>query len=222
MLADNILAFLRALTLRIELPAGIELMNPYRDSTVFALCTKFYSRFYSDNHPRTLILGINPGRFGGGITGIPFTDPIKLEQECAIKNDLLKKAELSADFIYAMIEAFGGVDNFYRKFYISAVCPLGFTKNGKNLNYYDLKPLQEAVKDFCVSSIEKQLSFGLNKNRCYCLGGGQNFKFLQQINHSHGFFDEITPLPHPRFIMQYRRKYLNKYLQEYLTALSFP
>jgi hypothetical protein len=221
MLADSLLAFLKSLTLRAKLPAGVKVMNPYQDSSVFALCTTFYSKFYSDNRPRTLILGINPGRFGGGVTGIPFTDPIKLEHRCAIKNDLPKKAELSADFIYSMIEAYGGVDDFYGKFYISAVCPLGFTKNGKNLNYYDLKPLPEAVKNFCASSIDKQVNMGLNKKRCYCLGEGQNFKFLQQLNHSRRFFDEIIPLPHPRFIMQYRRKSLNKYFQEYIHALSF-
>jgi hypothetical protein len=220
MLADNILAFLKSLVLRAKLPAGVEVMNPYRNASAFALCTKFYSRFYRDHRPRTLILGINPGRFGGGITGIPFTDPVKLERWCSIKNDLPKKTELSADFIYQMIEAYGGVDDFYGKFYISAVCPLGFTKNGKNLNYYDLKPLQKAVNDFCASSIEKQLNMGLNRKRCYCLGEGQNFRFLQQLNQSYGFFEEIIPLPHPRFIMQYRRKRLNDFIKYYLNKLS--
>jgi hypothetical protein len=219
MLADNILAFVKSLALRAKLPEGVEVMNPYRDSAVFALCTKFYSRFYGDNRPRTLILGINPGRFGGGITGIPFTDPIKLERWCGIKNNLPKKAELSADFIYSMIEGYGGVDNFYGKFYISAVCPLGFTKNGKNLNYYDLKPLPEAVKNFCASSIEKQVNMGLNRKRCYCLGEGQNFRFLHQLNQSYGFFEEIIPLPHPRFIMQYRRKRLDDFAALYRDKL---
>ncbi len=39
---------------------------------------------------RYLILGINPGRFGGGITGIPFTDPIRLQNICGIENDFQK------------------------------------------------------------------------------------------------------------------------------------
>lgn len=29
----------------------------------------FYEKFYSDRNERILILGINPGRFGGGTTG---------------------------------------------------------------------------------------------------------------------------------------------------------
>ncbi|MFI5224347.1 MAG: DUF4918 domain-containing protein, partial [Nitrospirales bacterium] len=66
-----------------------------------------------------LILGINPGRLGAGLTGIPFTDPLKLQNICGIENTLPKKAELSADFIYTMISAFGGPEAFYKKFYFS-------------------------------------------------------------------------------------------------------
>jgi len=72
------------------------------------------------------LLGINPGRFGSGTTGVSFTDPIKLEKYCGIRNDLVKKAELSADFIYAMIIAYGGLESFYNRFFISSVSPLGF------------------------------------------------------------------------------------------------
>lgn len=220
MLADKVLDFLKSLNLNTKLPAGVEVMNPYQDSSVFALCREFYTRFYCDNQPRTLILGINPGRFGGGITGIPFTDPIKLERYCGIKNELPKKAELSADFIYSMIEAFGSAKAFYGKFYISAVCPLGFVKDGKNLNYYDLKALENAVYEFCVQSTRNQLKFGLNTDVCYCLGEGMNFKFLAKLNAEHKFFNRIIPLPHPRFIMQYKRKRVKEYVGRYLKELQ--
>lgn len=220
MLADTILDFLKSLNLKTKLPAGIKAMNPYQDSSAFALCGSFYTKFYNDNMPRTLILGINPGRFGGGLTGIPFTDPIKLEKSCGIKNDLPKKAELSADFMYAMIEAFGGAKKFYAKFYISAVCPLGFVKEGKNLNYYDSRELQNVVYDFCVQSIRQQLNFGLNREVCYCLGEGKNYAFLNWLNNEHQFFKHVVPLPHPRFIMQYRRKRVQEYIARYLTELK--
>ena len=88
----------------------------------------FYTKYYSDNNKRILLLGINPGRFGGGVTGIPFTDPVRLEKVCGIKNDFQKKQELSSVFIYEMIEAYGGAEKFYKQFYISAVSPLGFVK----------------------------------------------------------------------------------------------
>ncbi|QOI98859.1 MAG: DUF4918 family protein [Flammeovirgaceae bacterium] len=220
MLANNILALLKSLNLKTKLPAGIKAMNPYQDSSAFALCRAFYTRFYNDNKPRTLILGINPGRFGGGITGIPFTDPIKLETRCGIKNELPKKAELSADFIYTMISAYGGEKKFYDKFYISAVCPLGFVKDGKNLNYYDSPELQHAVYNFCVQSIQQQINFGLNREICYCLGEGKNFDFLSRLNSEYQFFKQVIPLPHPRFIMQYRRKRVQEYIDRYLEELK--
>ena len=43
-------------------------------------------------------------------------------------NDLL-----SSVFIYDMIAAFGGAEQFYSRFYINSLSLLGFTKNGKNL-----------------------------------------------------------------------------------------
>src|SRR5690606_3791757 len=104
-LADKILDFLSTLPDPGPLPKGVAVMNPFVDKKAFTLVRRFYTTFYNDNNPRTAILGINPGRFGGGITGIPFTDPIKLEKYCGIENDYEKRAELSADFIYRMIEA---------------------------------------------------------------------------------------------------------------------
>ncbi len=218
-LADNILTFLASLELKTKLPAGVSVMNPYRDPSVFALCKKFYSKYYNDQNPRTLILGINPGRFGGGITGIPFTDPVKLETFCGIENELPKKNELSADFIYSMIAAFGGSLSFYNRFYISAVCPLGFIKDGKNLNYYDLNELRQVVGKFCLQSIKEQCAWGLNTDCCYCLGEGDNYRYLTALNKEHRLFDRIIPLPHPRFIMQYRRKRLKAYVSRYVNAL---
>src|SRR5271154_652622 len=100
LLAEKILAFLSHLQLTTALPDGVEALNPYRDRTTWHLCEQFYRKYYSDRRVRTIILGINPGRFGGGLTGIPFTDPVKLETECGIPNTLKRKAELSADFIY--------------------------------------------------------------------------------------------------------------------------
>lgn len=119
-----------------------------------------------------------------------------------------------------MIEAFGGVNVFYNKFYISAVSPLGFVKDGKNLNYYDLKELEAAVYDFCVQSINQQLNFGLNRQVCYCLGEGSNFKFLAKLNDRYKFVERIVPLPHPRFIMQYRRKRMQEYITRYVKELK--
>lgn len=194
-------------------------MNPYQDKTAFKLSKQFYEKFYGDNDPRTLIFGINPGRFGGGITGVPFTDPVKLEK-IGIPNDLKKKVELSADYIYAMIEAYGGPEKFYHQFYITALSPLGFVKDGKNLNYYDIRELLQAVEPFMLQCIREQLDFGVNRARCYCLGEGKNFDYLSAINKKYNFFGEVIPLSHPRFIMQYKRKSVAVYIQDYLRKLT--
>ncbi|HEY5691780.1 MAG TPA: uracil-DNA glycosylase family protein [Cyclobacteriaceae bacterium] len=220
--SKKILAFLKELAIKEKLPAGVTVMNPYQNKQAFHLCQLFYTKYYHDSYPRTLILGINPGRFGAGLTGIPFTDPVKLEEECDIKNDFLKKRELSADFIYEMIAANGGNENFYKQFYFGSVSPLGFTKNGKNLNYYDDLKLQKAVLPFILKTLRDQIAFGLNTQVAYCLGEGKNYKFLSSINAEHKFFDQIIPLAHPRFIMQYKKKTKDMYIEDYLAKLNDP
>src|ERR1700732_4187939 len=144
--AAAILHFYRNLRPRFQLGEGIGIMNPYKDPATWQLASRFYEKYYSDTRPRTYIFGINPGRFGGGITGVPFTDPQKLQEKCGIPIPATWKnrPELSSRFIYDMIEAYGGVKDFYRHFFITALSPLGFTRHGKNLNYYDDKALLKA------------------------------------------------------------------------------
>ncbi len=201
------------------LPAGIEVMNPYKETEVKRVLKLFLNNYYNDFSARTLVLGINPGRFGGGITGIAFTDPIKLETECGIKNSFEKKPELSAGYIYKMIDAYGGATKFYSRFFISSVCPLGFTLKGKNMNYYDDKNLEKAVAHHSIEWIKTMLSFPSNKEVCFCLGEGENYKYLLKLNEQHKFFGKVISLPHPRFIMQYKRKRVDEYLGIYLEKL---
>lgn len=218
--ADQVLGFLTSLRLPQRLLPGVSILNPYRDTAVREWCRQFYHRYYSDNHARTLLLGINPGRFGGGLTGIPFTDPVKLEKDCGIPNTMVKKSELSADFIYRLIYAYGGLAAFYQQFYISSVSPLGFIRDGKNLNYYDEPALAGKLERFIVDSLRTQLGFGIRRDVCFCLGEGKNFQFLSQLNDEHRLFHRIVPLAHPRFIMQYRRKKMDDYVAEYISKLN--
>lgn len=220
MFSNKILSFYQQLKIQGPIPKGIVVMNPYRDKVTMDLCTKFYHKYYDDQLPRTLLVGINPGRFGSGTTGISFTDPVKLKDVCGIPNTLPKKAELSADFIYKMIAAYGGPESFYQKYFVSAVSPLGFTRHGKNINYYDDKKLESAVTPFATKSMQGLLGMNLNTQKCFCIGEGKNFDFLTKLNNQHQWFQEIIPLPHPRFIMQYRRKKVDEYIQFYLKQLS--
>src|SRR3569833_2031670 len=103
-------------------------MNPFRENEhALELSTGFYKKFYNDNRQRHLILGINPGRHGAGYTGVPFTDTKRLQSDCGIKYDGKETHEPSSVFVYEMIDAFGGPKEFYSKFYIHSICPLGFT-----------------------------------------------------------------------------------------------
>ncbi len=218
--SDRALAFYKGLSLKQTLPKGIEALNPYQDPKIFSLCRAFYKKYYSDNFQRRLILGINPGRFGAGLTGIPFTDPIKLEQRCGIVNDLPKKPELSADFIHYMIDAYGGQERFYRDYFINSVSPLGFVQHGKNLNYYDSMALETSLRTFIIRSMRQLIELGIDTSVVYCLGEGDNYRYLTRLNEEEAFFGRVVPLAHPRFIMQYRRKRMEEYVNDYVDKLS--
>jgi hypothetical protein len=218
--ARHLYQFYSSLQPHQELPNGIEWLYPQQDKEVMKVVQFFLNKYFNDTRQRTLILGINPGRFGAGITGVNFTAAKQLTEDCGIKHLFKKSSELSAEFIYAMIKAYGAPKKFYGNFFIGSVCPLGFVKAGKNINYYDDKELQEAVKPFIIESIEKQLSFPVDRNRCLCIGGEKNFKYLSALNEKHAWFKHIIPLPHPRFIMQYRRKQVDAFIQIYLDALK--
>lgn len=217
---ERIMAFLSQLTFDARLPKGFAVMNPYQNAVTLDLCRQFYARYYRDENPRTLLLGINPGRFGSGVTGISFTDPVRLSDTLGIANPFARKPELSSDFIYRMITAFGGPELFYQRFFISAVSPLGFLHNQRNVNYYDDVRLQKAATPFIVRSIDQLVDMGVNREVVFSVGEGENLKFLQKMNEEKGWFGRVEGLPHPRFIMQYRRKRLAEFIDRYLEALG--
>lgn len=217
--ASNLVHFYPSLKPPKNLPKGIDVLFPQQSPVVMKVVKKFFKKFYNNTRARHLIFGINPGRFGAGITGINFTAPKQLKENCGINHPFKLSTELSAEFIYEVIKQYGGVNKFYSNWYIGAVCPLGFVKDGKNINYYDDKKLQKAVTPFIIDSINKQLSFGFKTDFCICVGGEKNFKFLSALNNEQHWFKEIIPLPHPRFILQYRRRQKENYVRLYLSAL---
>ncbi|HFA49925.1 MAG TPA: DUF4918 family protein [Bacteroidetes bacterium] len=202
-----------------KLDDGVEWLLPLKELPETAKISRlFLQKYYSDQGPRTLILGINPGRFGAGLTNVAFTDPYYLETECGIESSFPKKKELSAIFIWQMINAFGGAEKFNRRFFINSVVPFGFVKDGKNYNYYDDKKLQSTMEPLIKYHFEKLLELGMGNKVCFCLGQGKNFKYLSKLNKKEGYFEKVVPLAHPRFIMQYRRKKVGEYVEGYLEA----
>ncbi|MES2891750.1 MAG: uracil-DNA glycosylase family protein [Bacteroidota bacterium] len=224
--ADKVINFNLGIDYTGNLPEGIQIMNPFREENgVPELSASFYQKFYADNLKRYLILGINPGRFGGGVTGIPFTDSKRLVENCGLAYDKKVTHEPSSVFIYEMITAFGGAAAFYKKFYINSISPLGFTSPGPkgtpiNYNYYDSKELTNSVYPFMIESIEKQLQFGIFTDTCFCFGTGKNEKFLRKLNEEKKYFKNVIALEHPRFIMQYKSKSKEFYIDKYLAAFN--
>lgn len=201
------------------LPKGFGILHPQQDKKVMQVVNTFFKKYYPDTSPRKLILGINPGRFGAGITGINFTAPRQLRENCHIDHPWDNSSELSAEFIYMMIEAYGGAEKFYGKYFLGSVSPLGYVKDGRNINYYDDKRLSDKVTPFIITSIKQQLEIGLSADTCYCIGGEKNYRFLSGLNERYKFFQNIVALPHPRYIMQYRRKHLKEHIEEYVELL---
>jgi hypothetical protein len=217
--ADRAIKYFSELKSPAKLPSGIGILNPYENNEVKAVINKFYIKFYGDERTRVYILGINPGRFGGGLTGISFTDPVALKIHCDIDNELGCKEELSTKFIYEVINHFGGVKKFFSHFFLSALYPLALIKDGKNFNYYDDDRLFSALKTQLRNSLKEQFKFGANRRVVICLGK-KNANYLKILNGELKLYDNIETLDHPRFIMQYKRKKIDNYITQYLTTLE--
>jgi len=224
--AERIISFNKNLDFKGELPDGISIMNPFRDDeNIIPVSSSFYRKYYNDMNSRHLVLGINPGRFGAGVTGIPFTDPKRLIEKCGLEFHGELKHEPSSVFVYEVIDAYGGPEAFYRKFYINSVCPLGFTAIGPtgkevNYNYYDSKELTSSVYAFIIGNIRDQISMGVSTDVCFCFGNGKNETFLRKVNDQHNFFGKIIALEHPRFVMQYKARSKQHYIERYLAAFN--
>lgn len=223
--AEKAIAFNSNLKYSGKLPENFQVLNPFVDNPeTMQVMQKFYYKFYNDNKKRKFIIGINPSRHDAGITGVPFTDTKRLELVCGIPMSSAYSHEVSSVFIYEMIEAFGGVKNFYKNFYINSPFPLAIvrkTKEGKwlNVNYYDDKNLFESVKDFMIISLKKHISLGLDTSEVFILGK-KNADFIQIINKEQKLFGRLIVLEHPRFIQQYKSKEKQLYIDKYISALK--
>ncbi|MGV9268054.1 uracil-DNA glycosylase family protein [Kitasatospora sp. NPDC003701] len=210
----------------LELPPGFAVINPFngpQKKRVREVTTAFYGKYYGDDKPRHLVLGSSPARRGTAVTGVPFEDAKLLESETGVDVDGYSVSWPSAGFLHDVIRRYGGRDTFYADFVMSFVCPLGLVKTGPkgkevNCNYYENKKLLELLQSFLVESLEQQLSFGTDTSVCYCIGSGENFRFLSKVNEGQRFFEKIVPLEHPRFITQYNRDREEEFTEKYLSA----
>lgn len=228
MLADRLLDLVTSVSLDgIRMPKGVKVLDPLRSENgaeVQRIVRDFHRKYFSDDRPRKLMLGINPGRLGAGSTGLCFTDTKRCESDLGIPIHGLRTHEPSSDFFYRMVRAMGGAKTFYSEVYVQAISPLGFTKAGPsgaqvNLNYYDDRALQTSITPFVVGWLKKLIATGMRTDNVFCIGTGKNLAYLEAVNAEHRFFERITPLEHPRFIMQYRARSVQTYVRKYVDAL---
>lgn len=224
-LSDQIIEFNRNLAYVGELPAGFRVINPYLDNPeTIKVMEEFYRKYYNDSNQRKLIIGINPGRHGAGVTGIPFTDTKRLKMVCGIQMQSAYTHEVSSVFMYDMISEYGGAERFYQDFYINSPFPLAIiqeTKEGKwlNANYYDDPTLFKMTEDFMISSLKKHISLGIDTSEVFILGM-KNAQFIRKLNKKACLFDRLTVLEHPRYIQQYKSKEKQLYIDKYILALN--
>lgn len=224
--SDRVLKFNDELSNMVfNLPESYYIRNPFNSKIVKEIAPIFYKKYYNDNKKRYLILGSSPARRGTAVTGIPFEDADHLYKITGIAIDNFHINKSSSNFLYKVMEEYGGCEKFYNDFFMSFVCPLGIVKinskgNEVNCNYYENKEIENNLYNFIVTSLKKQISFGIDTSVCYCIGSGENFKFITKINEQYNFFKKIIPLEHPRFIMQYHSNDKDKYLNKYMIALN--
>ncbi|MGI4867256.1 MAG: uracil-DNA glycosylase family protein [Janthinobacterium lividum] len=203
------------------LPGAVEVRSSFQDPAVATILTAFAKKYYAADTQRVGLFGINPGRFGGGRTGVAFTDPVALTEICGITHALPKqRRELSSEFVYQFITELGGPAAFYEHFFLSSVYPLELTHAGKNYNYYDAPALIKALWPDMRRSLTQQAE-QLNLRRDVAVSlGRRNGEFLRKLNDELGLFDRIEVLDHPRFLMQYRRKLLVENVARYVEVLG--
>lgn len=226
--AESVLQFIAGLACRQpDVPAGFRMLNPFsgeQREQVTKVASVFYQTYYNDTHERRIILGSSPARLGSAVTGIPFEDAAFLQDATGIRTDRRCGNRASSDFLLDVIRQYGGRRKFYAAFYMNFVCPLGIASihasgREQNCNYYENKILQQALLPFILCSLQEQISFGVDTSVCYCIGSGENYRFLSRLNADYGFFKTIVPLPHPRFVMQYNARRKSEFMEIYLSAL---
>ncbi|WP_314818251.1 SMUG2 DNA glycosylase family protein [Capnocytophaga gingivalis] len=224
-IGQRIIAFNKGLQYTGSLPEGFAVLNPYLDNPeTLEVMTAFYNRFYHDEAPRKFIIGINPSRHGAGVTGVPFTDTKHLESDCGIRMQSARTHEVSSVFVYDMIAQYGGVEAFYKDYYINSPFPLAIVRqnaqgNWLNANYYDDSELFTLTREYMIETLKKHIALGLDTQKVYVLGK-KNATFLEKLNKEASLFEKMVVLEHPRYIEQYKSKEKQLYIDKFITLLK--
>ena len=215
--SDNIKDWHKYLSkINLTVPSGYQILNPFEGTEQQKIKVRadlFYQHFYHDKNLRKIIIGSSPARRGSALTGIPFEDSDRIAKITGMKTEN-----------YHIQKGSGNIKKFYSTFYMTFVCPVGIEKRSDkgrlmNVNYYENRKLLLSLQTTIIESLKMQLDFGIDNSICYCIGSGENYKYLTRLNSEFRFFERIIPLEHPRFIMQYNSNEIEFYLKKYLDAL---
>lgn len=176
---------------------------------------QFHERYIKNSKPKIVLCGINPGRFGAGLTGIPFIDFNSLGKMLPFVESIT--SEKSAGFFFSVIQEFGIVE-FYKNFHVTNLSWYGFCKcnKGSNVNYYDLRTdIQRYLIDIFVREIEY-----INPEVIIPLST-QVYHELRALKESGEIKAEIGPrLNHPSWITTYRSRELSHWRNQYISVLK--
>ena len=176
---------------------------------------EFHKKYVEPNSPKIVICGINPGRNGAGLTGIPFIDFASLSQmlPCIKKNDW----EQSANFFFSIIQEFG-IETFYRNFHVTNISWFGFSRidKSKNVNYYEI-PTE--IQKYLINKFVEEMAF-INPDYIIPLAEHVSWE-LDSLKKQDKIKAKIgTRLNHPAWVMAHRRKDLNTWRKKYVDTLS--
>ncbi len=193
-LVDNMLSFYNQIRNLNQLKQeNVIVLNEFSKND--KVIRKFYEKYIDCNigNIKVVMCGINPGRYGAGKTGIPFIDFNSLSE--LLPEVHRKDSEKSAEFFYSIIKNYGA-KKFYSNVYVTNICSVGFEKDKKNYNYYQLPG---SVKDIIYVNFLDKMKI-INPNVIIPLGKDveDTLKYLK----SDGYLEGIkidNRLNHPYY-----------------------
>lgn len=191
--------------------SGIGILSAFKENQQNII--EFHKKYVENNSPKIVICGINPGRYGAGLTGIPFVDFNSLQK--LLPGITKENSERSSRFFFSIIEEFGAI-KFYQNFHVTNLSGLGFynIKLGKNVNY-DILPQHIAI--FILEKFVEEMNL-VKPEIIVPLGKIVNFELTLNLVKNDRINAKIGKrLNHPASIRANREEYLttlHQYLEE--------
>ncbi len=144
-------------------PAAVHVYNPLEYA--WDLHAAYVTRFANQAPREAVLVGMNPGPWGMVQTGIPFGDPVVVREWMGLSGAVSApptaemhasrpvlglastRREISGSRLYGLAnDAFGGIDAFFRRFWVVNYCPLAiFDASGRNITPVQLSSTDRAL-----------------------------------------------------------------------------